>query len=160
MGRKHVVTSGAGVTRQLSSTAPDSASLACKPSVHRWCDVALAECRARQPLGQDWLGPSQPLSLASRPAAGKLPVDADLSLQVAAPLEAIDHALEEALDDALVPASRSGKTARTTVSSLGLLGAQLALADAPERRALPADPALRLDSWCSACMPPPSSRCC
>lgn len=79
-------------------------------------------------------------------AAGKLPVYADLWLQKAAPLEAINHALEEALDDALVPAGRAGKLAHTPIKSLGLLGAQLQLADVPERRALPADPALRLDS--------------
>lgn len=79
-------------------------------------------------------------------AAGKLPVYADLWLQKAAPLEAINHALAEALDDALVPAGRAGRSARTPVKGIGLLEAQLQLADAPARRALPDDPALRLDA--------------
>jgi uncharacterized protein len=85
------------------------------------------------------------LSPAAR-EAGLLPVYADLWLQRAAPLEAVNHALEEALDDAQVPASRAGKLARTAVKRVGALGASLDLGDAPTRRTLPAAPELRLDA--------------
>lgn len=122
-----------------------------RPALATRC-LALVDAQPGRPLamfaprrvGKTWFL-DHDLAPAAR-AAGKLPVYADLWLQKAAPLEAINHALEEALDDALVPAGRAGKVARTPVRSLGLLGAQLALADAPERRPLPADPALRLDS--------------
>ena len=122
-----------------------------RPALAASC-LALVDAQPGRPLamfaprrvGKTWFL-DHDLAPAAR-AAGKLPVYADLWLQKAAPLEAINHALEEALDDALVPASRAGKTAQTKVRSLGLLGAQLTLADTPERRPLPADPALRLDS--------------
>lgn len=122
-----------------------------RPALAASC-LALVDAQPGRPLamfaprrvGKTWFL-DHDLAPAAR-AAGKLPVYADLWLQKAAPLEAINHALEEALDDALVPASRAGKTARTPVRSLGLLGAQLTLADTPARRPLPADPALRLDS--------------
>ena len=57
--------------------------------------------------------------------AKELPVYADLWLQKSSPFEAINHALEESLDDATVPAGRAGKLARTTVKGVGMLGAQL-----------------------------------
>ncbi len=44
-----------------------------------------------------------------------LPVYADLWLQKSAPLEAINHALEETLDDVTVPGSKVGRLAKTTV---------------------------------------------
>jgi len=49
---------------------------------------------------------------------GLLPVYADLWLHQAAPLEAVNHALEEALDDLLVPTSTIGKVAKTQVKKL------------------------------------------
>ena len=81
--------------------------------------------------------------------AGWLPVYADLWLQKSAPLEAINHALEEALDDATVPGSEVGRLARTKVKKVGALRASLELGDAPARRPLPAAPELRLDALVS-----------
>jgi len=81
--------------------------------------------------------------------AGLLPVYADLWLHKSAPLDAINHALEEALDDLLVPASALGKVGQTPVKRVGLLGASLDLGDEPQRRALPQPPALRLDALIS-----------
>lgn len=78
--------------------------------------------------------------------AGMLAVYADLWLHKAAPLEAVNHALEEALDDARVPASSIGKLAKTPVKKLGVLGASIELGDEPQRRALPEPAALRLDA--------------
>ena len=74
-----------------------------------------------------------------------LPVYADLWLQKTAPLDAINHALEEALDDATVPKRSVGRLAHTSVKKIGALGASIDLGDAPTRRALPAAPELRLD---------------
>ena len=81
--------------------------------------------------------------------AGLLPVYADLWLHKAAPLDAVNHALEEALDDLLVPASSIGKVAKTPVKKSGLLGASVDLGDAPQRRTLPQSSALRLDALVS-----------
>ena len=78
--------------------------------------------------------------------AGMLPVYADLWLHKTAPLEAVNHALEEALDDMRVPASSIGKLAKTPVKNLGVLGASIELGDEPQRRALPEQSALRLDA--------------
>ncbi len=75
-----------------------------------------------------------------------LPVYADLWLHKSAPLEAVNHALEEALDDLLVPTSTIGKVARTQVKKIGVLGASVDLGDAPRRRTLPESSALRLDA--------------
>ena len=83
------------------------------------------------------------------PAALKhhvLPVYADLWNHKANPLEAINHALEEALDDINVPKSRVGRLGKTPVKKIGLIGASVDLGDAPARRALPASPQLRLDA--------------
>jgi len=77
---------------------------------------------------------------------GMLPVYADLWLHKSAPLEAVNHALEEALDDLLVPNSNVGKLAKTPVKKIGILGASVDLGNAPHRRALPESPALRLDA--------------
>jgi hypothetical protein len=79
-------------------------------------------------------------------AARLLPVYADLWLHKSAPLEAVNHALEEALDDLLVPDSYVGKVARTPVKKMGLLGASVDLGDEPHRRTLPQAAALRLDA--------------
>lgn len=78
--------------------------------------------------------------------AGMLPVYADLWLHKSAPLEAVNHALEEALDDLLVPTSTIGKVAKTQVKKIGVLGASADLGDAPQRRTLPESSALRLDA--------------
>ena len=83
------------------------------------------------------------------PAARKaelLPVYADLWLHKSAPLEAVNHALEEALDDLLVPSSNIGKVARTPVKTIGFLGASVELGEEPHRRTLPESSALRLDA--------------
>ena len=79
-------------------------------------------------------------------ATGHAPVYADLWLQKAAPLEAINHALEEALDDATVPSGAVGKAAKTPVRKLGGLGASLEFGDEPKRRQLPAQAELRFDA--------------
>ena len=79
-------------------------------------------------------------------AQGLAPVYADLWLQQAAPLDAINHALEEALDDANVPASALGKIGRTAVKKIGAASVSIDLGDAPARRALPTRPELRLDA--------------
>ena len=78
--------------------------------------------------------------------AGLLPVYADLWLHKSAPLEAVNHALEEALDDLLVPASNIGKVAKTPVKTIGFLGASVQLGEVPHRRTLPESSALRLDA--------------
>ncbi len=75
-----------------------------------------------------------------------LPVYADLWLHKSAPMEALNHALEEALDDLLVPASGIGRAAKTPVNRIGLFGGSLDLGQAPQRRKLPDAPALRLDA--------------
>lgn len=79
-------------------------------------------------------------------ATGMLPVYADLWLHKTAPLEAVNHALEEALDDLIVPAGNMGKLAKTPVKKVGVLGASIDLGDEPHRRTLPEAPALRLDA--------------
>ena len=82
-------------------------------------------------------------------AAGKAPVYADLWLHKSAPLDAINHALEEALDDLTVPPGGLGKLGKTPIRKVGALGASLELGDPPQRRALPEAPALRLDALVS-----------
>lgn len=78
--------------------------------------------------------------------AGLLPVYADLWIQKAHPLEAINHALEEALDDLTVPKSKLARIGRTPIRKLGLIGASVDLGETPARRALPEDARLRLDA--------------
>jgi uncharacterized protein len=87
----------------------------------------------------------QDLTPAAR-ARGWLPVYADLWLQRGAPLAAINHALEEALDDAAVPKGALGKAARTPIQQISALGASIELGHAPVRRALPESPELRFDA--------------
>lgn len=79
-------------------------------------------------------------------SAGMYPVYADLWLYKTAPLDAINHALEEALDDIQVPPTSLGKSAKTSVKSMGALGVSVALGDTPTRRTLPLEPALRFDA--------------
>lgn len=79
-------------------------------------------------------------------AMGFLPVYADLWLNRASPLEAINQALEESLDDVNVPKSGMGKLGKTQVKKVGALGASLELGEVPARRALPEKPELRMDS--------------
>ena len=79
-------------------------------------------------------------------AEGFITVYADLWLHRTAPLDAINHALEEALDELTVPATTLGKIAKTPVKKVGGLGASLEFGDEPKPRQLPAQPELRLDS--------------
>lgn len=86
------------------------------------------------------------------PAADKekfLPVYADLWLNRVAPLGAINHALEEALDDVTVPKSSAGKLAKTTIKKIGILSGSLEIGAEPVRRDLPDSPELRLDALVS-----------
>ena len=78
--------------------------------------------------------------------AGMLPVYADLWLSRNDPLAAVNHALEEALDDALVPKTSAGKTAKTPVKKVVVFGSGVDLGDAPARRGLPLDAGLRFDA--------------
>ncbi len=71
-----------------------------------------------------------------------VPVYADLWLHRGAPLESINHALEEAIDDATVPSSAVGRLAKTPVKKLG----GVEFGEAPARRKLPDQPELRLDA--------------
>ena len=77
--------------------------------------------------------------------AGLLPVYADVWPQRMAPLDAINHALEEAFDDVTIRAGKVGKLAKTTVKKIGAAGASVEFGDEPKRRALPSVPELRLD---------------
>ena len=95
-------------------------------------------------LGKTWFL-DQDLTPAAR-ERGWLPVYADLWLQRGAPLAAINHALEEALDDASVPAQAAGKLAKTPVTKLSALGVSVDLGAAPSRRKLPEVPELRFDA--------------
>lgn len=79
-------------------------------------------------------------------AQGFLPIYCDLWLNSAIPLESINHALEEAWDDLTVPASESGKVAKTKVKKVSIMGSGVDLGEEPQRRALPDIPAFRLDS--------------
>jgi len=74
--------------------------------------------------------------------SGFVTVYADLWLHKKAPLEAINHALEEALDDATVPTHAVTKVARAPVRKV----AGLEFGDEPKPRALPSAPELRLDT--------------
>ncbi len=76
-------------------------------------------------------------------AEGFTPVYADIWLHRTSPLSAIDHALEEALDGATVPASSVGKAAKTTVKKVEALGAALEFGEEPKRRPPASEPALR-----------------
>lgn len=78
--------------------------------------------------------------------AGLDPVYADLWLSRSAPLDAVNHAVEEALDDALVPKGAVARAAKTKVKKLGVMGASLERGDEPARRPLPATADLRLDA--------------
>lgn len=79
-------------------------------------------------------------------AAGTLPIYVDVWLNKEAPLEAINHALEEALDKLMVPATAVGKNAQTPVRKISILGSGVDLGDAPQARPLPAEATFRFDS--------------
>lgn len=78
--------------------------------------------------------------------ARMLPVYADLWLERSNPLDAINHALQEAWDEVLVPRTKAGRIAKTSIKKLGALGASIDFGDTPERSALPSAPHLRLDA--------------
>jgi uncharacterized protein len=112
-----------------------------RPALAAGC-LAMLDAQPGRPLamfaprrvGKTWFL-DHDLAPAAR-AAGRLPVYADLWLQKAAPLEAINHALAEALDDVPVPAGGLGRLARTPVKKRGCAGRHASqLADAPSRRA-------------------------
>jgi len=75
-------------------------------------------------------------------SGGFLTVYADLWLQRGLPLETINYALEEALDDAVVPSGMIGRIARTPVKAI----AGIQFGDEPKRRALPEHAELRFDA--------------
>lgn len=77
---------------------------------------------------------------------GMLPVYADLWLHRTSPMLALNHALEEALDDATVPHVTPAKVAKTPVKKLGAFGLSLDFGDEPQRRGLPEAPELRFDA--------------
>ncbi len=77
---------------------------------------------------------------------GLLPVYADIWLHRSAPLDAINHAFEEAIDDFMVPKSKIRRLAGTPVRKVGVMGASLEVGELPQRRPLPQEPALRLDA--------------
>jgi hypothetical protein len=81
--------------------------------------------------------------------SGLLPIYADVWLHRKSPLEAINHALEEVLDELHVPKSSIGRMAKTSVKKIGAAGASLEFGDGPRRRNLPAQPELRFDSLIS-----------
>ena len=74
--------------------------------------------------------------------AGFLTVYADLWLNRGAPLDAINYALEEALDDAVVPSGAIGRIAQTPVKRI----AGIQFGDEPARRPLPDKAELRFDA--------------
>ena len=61
--------------------------------------------------------------------AGWVPVYADVWLHKASPLKAINHALEEALDDVTIPAGAMGKIAKTPVKKVSGMGASVGNAE-------------------------------
>ncbi len=73
---------------------------------------------------------------------GFLTIYADLWLNRGSPLEAINHALEETLDDLTVPVGIVGKIAKTPIK--GIAGIQFG--DELKRRRLPDQPELRFDA--------------
>lgn len=73
---------------------------------------------------------------------GFLPVYADLWLQRGFPLEAINYALEEALDDVTVPSGVVGRIAKTPVKAI----AGVQFGEEPQRRPLPEKAELRFDA--------------
>ena len=82
-------------------------------------------------------------------------------LQKSAPLEAINHALEEALDDVTVPSSEVGRLAKTTVKKVGALGASVDFGDAARSaRPCPQRQSCAWMPWWSAWLLPPTSRSC
>ncbi len=73
---------------------------------------------------------------------GVLPVYADLWLQRGFPLEAINYALETALDDVTVPSGAVGRIAKTPVKAI----AGVQFGEEPQRRPLPEKAELRFDA--------------
>ncbi len=122
-----------------------------RPELAKSC-LALMQAQPGRPLAMfapRRVGKTYFLDHDLAPAARQakcLPVYADLWLQKSAPLDAINHALEEALDDVKVPRTEVGRLAKTPVKKVGLMGASVDLGDVPARRPLPTAPELRLDA--------------
>jgi hypothetical protein len=77
---------------------------------------------------------------------GLLPIYVDVWLNKDFPLESINHALEEVLDDLTVPSGVVGKTAKTGVKKISVMGSGVEFGDTPQRRPLPEIPAFRFDA--------------
>ena len=73
---------------------------------------------------------------------GFLPVYADLWLQRGFPLGAINYALEEALDDVIVPSGVAGRIAKTPIKAI----AGVQFGEEPQRRPLPDTAEFRFDA--------------
>lgn len=121
---------------------------------------------ARPKLAQHYLsllidGPGDPIALVGQRRIGKttfllndllpaatnrgfLPIYIDVWQHRAEVLEAINYALQEAIDDLDVPGSKVGRRLKTVVKRVGLGGASLELGDEPARRR-PASPFLQVD---------------
>ncbi|MEC5216507.1 hypothetical protein RCH09_001459 [Actimicrobium sp. GrIS 1.19] len=91
-------------------------------------------------IGKTWFLKNDLVPIAQR--AGYLAVYADLWLQRSAPLEAINYAIEEALDDVTVPSGAIGRIAKTPIKRI----AGVEFGAEPARRPLPDNPALRFDA--------------
>jgi uncharacterized protein len=71
---------------------------------------------------------------------------ADLWLQKLTPVNAINYALQNALDELSIPQTAAAKAAKTPIKKVGLFGAALDFGDPPAERELSTDPQLALDS--------------
>lgn len=78
-------------------------------------------------------------------ARGGLPIYIECWADKADPLGSINYAMRKAFDNLLVSPRGIGRTARTPVRKVGLVGASIELADAPGRQ-LPASPFLLFDA--------------
>ena len=78
-------------------------------------------------------------------SCGFIVVYADIWLKQDNPLAAINHALEESLDDIRVPKSRIAKLGKSSIRKASGFSVNLEIEE-PQRRALPEDQALRLDA--------------
>jgi len=75
---------------------------------------------------------------------GFLPVYVDIWQHRNDALEAVNYALQEAIDDLEVPATKAGKRMKTSVKKVGLAGASIDFGDEPTRRR-PSSPYLLVD---------------
>lgn len=98
-------------------------------------------------VGERRIGKTSHLLLEVLPAArarGLLGVYVDIFQHRSDPLAAINYALQEAIDDLIVPASAPGRRLKTAVKKVGAASFSLELGDEPVRRR-PEDPFLLVD---------------